>query len=114
MQGCMDGESLPTARINNIIAKFDDRAPIHYCHSKLDNARSHAQIFSVYTDQYRLTDPFNAPSDGKLNGKVFSSCDQNNDEVDSTNCGRKAAGGMSNVLALNPMIGMKITTVDRC
>ena len=88
----MDGESLPTARINNIIAKFDDRAPIHYCHSKLDNARSHAQIFSVYTDQYRLTDPFNAPSDGRLNGKVFSSCDQNIDKVDSTNCGEKEGG----------------------
>ena len=46
----------------------------------------------MYTDQYRLTDPLNAPFDGRLNGKVFSSCDQNNDEVDSTNCGEKDGG----------------------
>ena len=92
MQGCMDGESLPTARIYNIVAKFDDRSPIHYYHSELDNARYHAQIFSVYTDQYRLTDLLNALFYGRLNGKVFSSCDQNNDEVDSTNCGEKDGG----------------------
>ena len=46
----------------------------------------------MYTDQYRLTNPLNAPFDGRLNGKVFSSCDQNNDEVDSTNCGEKDGG----------------------
>ena len=46
----------------------------------------------MYTDQYRLTDPFNALFDGRLNGNVFSSCDQNNDEVDSTNCGEKDGG----------------------
>ena len=38
-----------------------------------------------------LTDPFNAPVDGRLNGKVFSSRDRDNDEH-AINCG-KADGG---------------------
>ena len=52
-----------------------------------------------HTDQYRLTisgfdsvgliDPF---SYGRLNGKVFSSRDQDNDELDSINCGKIDGG----------------------
>ena len=54
------------------------------------------------TDQYRLTisgfdsvgltDPFNAPIDGRLNGKVFSSRDRDNDEYTSINCGKIDGG----------------------
>ena len=53
-KGCVDGESLPTANSGFRISSPNSTtglgpSPIHYRHSELDNACSHAQIFSVCT-----------------------------------------------------------------